>query len=144
MQICYIKPARVNKEINYISRREVLLLLKCECMLFSCLHTINTYAFSINKKLDEAEVRVNCVGDLIVHIMQIFLYWCTMFLAILDIIKSCKKQDISGTVSIVIKYATMLLAGYCMPKIWDLIKDLFGDNFSILEEIPVEIPENLQ
>ena len=140
MQICYIKPVKVKKEINYISKRELLLLLKCECMIFYCLHAINTYAFSKNKKLDIAESKINSSGELIVHILQIGLYWITMFLAILDIIKTCKKQDVAGVTSIVLKYGAMMIAGYAMPKIWAFIKDVFTDDTLIINEIPIELP----
>ena len=76
-------------------------------------------------KLKQMEIKVNSTGDTIVRIMQLAIYWITMFFAIFDIIKTCKKQDIAGVVTIVLKYASMMLAGYSMPIIWDFIKDMF-------------------
>lgn len=127
MQICYIKPIKVNKEINFISNREKHLLIKSYIISVACLNCINNInAKQLNEtKLKQMEVKVNNTGDTIIKIMQLAIYWITMFFAIFDIIKTCKKQDVAGVVTIVLKYATMMLAGYSMPIIWDFIKDMF-------------------
>ena len=127
MQICYIKPIKVNKEINFISNREKQLLIKSYIITVACLNCMNKLqAKQLNEtKLKQMEITVNSTGDTIVRIMQLAIYWITMFFAIFDIIKTCKKQDIAGVVTIVLKYASMMLAGYSMPIIWDFIKDMF-------------------
>ena len=127
MQIYYIKPIKVNKEINFISNREKQLLIKSYIISVACLNCINNLqAKQLNEtKLKQMEMKVNNTGDTIIRIMQLAIYWITMFFAIFDIIKTCKKQGIAGVVTIVLKYASMMLAGYSMPIIWDFIKDMF-------------------
>ena len=126
MQICYIKPIKVNKEINFISNKEKQLLIKSYIIIVACLNYISTQAKWLNeKKIKDLEEKVNLAGDSVIHVMQLVIYWMTMFFAIFDIIKTCKKQDIAGVVTIVLKYGSMMLAGYSMPFVWDFIRDLF-------------------
>lgn len=70
---------------------------------------------------------MNSSGELVVRILQLTIYWITMWFALTEIIKSAKKQDIAGVTSIIIKYGAMMVSAYFMPTLWKFIKELFVD-----------------
>lgn len=130
IQIYYIKPKKdyYNKtKIDYwLEYKSKMYIKEISTTITILMYSADLFAKSNNaQKLAMVESKVNNSGDLIVKILQLCIYWLTLFFGLLEIIKTLKKQNLSGVVSIVLKYGSIMLASYSMPALWDFIKELF-------------------
>lgn len=121
MQIYYIAP--VKPKYQELTRKEKKVLVSISAAIGICWYNVNLYAKELN--IGEVKGKLSSVGMPLIELAQLFIYWITLLCALIDIAKSIKKQDVSGVVAIVIRYGSMLAAGYAMPWIWELIKSLF-------------------
>lgn len=122
MQIVYIAPKKSQySEIIPTKQKKVMACLSGAIVI--CLISIDCYAKDFNA--NGVKARISGVGNQLVDVVQFFIYWITLLCALIDIAKSVKKQDIAGVGAIVVKYGAMMGAGYSMPWIWSMIKDLF-------------------
>lgn len=123
MQIVYIPAKKVSTK-QIMTSKQKRVLLSVNAAMAVCMVNANIYASQLNTTALKAKVSVT--GNQLIDIVQLFIYWITLLCALIDIAKTVKKQDIAGVVAIVLKYGAMLGAGYGMPWIWDVIKDLFS------------------
>ena len=130
IQIYYIKQKKDyynNTKIDYwLEYKSKMYIKEISTTITILMYSADLFAKSSNaQKLAMVESKVNNSGDLIVKILQLFIYWLTLFFGLLEIIKTIKKQNLSGVVSLVLKYGSIMLASYSMPALWDFIKELF-------------------
>lgn len=124
MQITYISPKKEHS--NYLSNLQLKRKLMCITpALTICM--LNTSVYASKLGTEKLKVKVNSTGNQIIDVVQLFIYWITLVCALVDIAKTVKKQDIAGVAAIVLKYGAMMGAGYAMPWLWDIIKDIFQD-----------------
>ena len=130
IQIYYIKPKKdyynKTKIDSWLEYKSKMYVKEISTTITILMYSADLFAKSSNaQKLAMVESKVNNSGDLIVKILQLCIYWLTLFFGLLEIIKTIKKQNLSGVVSIVLKYGSIMLASYSMPALWDFIKELF-------------------
>ena len=89
------------------------------------MNTFNLYANNIDHKITMVETKVDNTGEMLIRILQLAIYWSSMFFALTEILKTIKKQDIAGITAIIFKYGLIMTIGYGMPSIWRFIKELF-------------------
>lgn len=82
---------------------------------------------NINVYADAAYVmsKVNATGFEVYGITKGICYWGAIVLMVIDIIKSMKKEDISGIIRICVKYSGIYACIYFAPDIIMLIVNLF-------------------
>ena len=124
IQICYIKYKKPEEHI-YLTNKEKLLLTKISCVTLCLMNTFNLYANNIDRKITMVETKVDNTGEMLIRILQLAIYWSSMFFALTEILKTIKKQDIAGITAIIFKYGLIMTIGYGMPSIWRFIKELF-------------------
>lgn len=130
IQIYYIKPKKdycEKSKIDYwLEYKSKMYIKQISTTITILMYSADLFAKNSNaQKLAMIEAKVNNSGDLIIKILQLCIYWLTLFFGLLEIIKTVKKQNLSGIVSIVLKYGAIMLASYSMPSLWDFIKELF-------------------
>lgn len=125
MQICYIAP----KQSKYIYDQEISFkitdanrLMKVACGLITmALANINIYAKGSKAILD----KVDATGWELFGIAKGIGFWGAVLLMVVDIIKSIKKEDISGIIRICVKYSIWYATIYFAPQIIMLVVELF-------------------
>lgn len=123
MKIVYIAPKKSSHEES-LTLQQKRAMASISTLMTVCMINVNTYANQLNTAGLKAKIAVT--GNQLIDVVQLFIYWITLLCALIDIAKTVKKQDIAGVVAIVLKYGAMMGAGYAMPWLWDIIKDIFS------------------
>lgn len=126
MQICYIPPKQSkyvqieDKELTFQIRDCHRFMKYMAGLLGLAITQINTYA-------DTTEIlsKVNATGLEAFGICKGLGFWGAVILMVIDIIKSIKKEDISGIIRICIKYSVWYATIYFAPEIVMLVVNLF-------------------
>lgn len=133
MQICYIKyekhsanellKRQAKKELYKIVDKKKRIVL-ATCIITIALNNIN-YIYASNLDIEKFKAGLDEKGNQLLSLIQAVGYWVAIVAAGIDVVKSIKKQDIAGIISIVMKYAVMFGLLHALPWFFELIKELF-------------------
>lgn len=128
MQICYMK----YKPNQYITQEEKFIEFKikdCRRFLTTASTLLGVALFNVQKCYalggEEILKRVDYVGWDLFGIAKGIGFWGAVLFMVIDVIKSIKKEDISGIVRIAIKYSVWYAVIYFAPQIIKMIVILF-------------------
>lgn len=131
MKICYISPKRdltvfdeAKKELYRIKDVKKRVAIAGAITTISLCNINELLAKDL--KIAKFTQKVDSVGNQFLELVQLVGYWAALIFAGIDVIKNIKKQDIAGSVAIVLKYVFVGSMLYALPWIFDLFKDMFS------------------
>lgn len=142
MQICYIPikneyqvyaERKLSKELSKVKDHNTRNRL-IACVMLIAANSIKTLAEEVAKEtadkaedlaIDVFEASLNEAGGKVLRLIQVTGYWYAIFAAGIQVIRHVHNEDISGIVTIIVKYALMYSVLHMLPWIFRTIASLF-------------------